>query len=107
MCGEEGQKIFSEVTGRVPNNVGLIESFWAPKVQENHGLTNTAAFVTAFNKGEADVISGLPRAQYWNEVVKPVGWDPLVAGTASAADVLPLVDEGVQKILDDYWASVA
>jgi multiple sugar transport system substrate-binding protein len=107
MCGEEGQKIFSEVTGRVPNNVSLIESFWAPKVQENHGLTNTAAFVTAFNKGEADVISGLPRAQYWNEVVKPVGWDPLVAGSASAADVLPLVDEGVQKILDDYWASVA
>jgi hypothetical protein len=35
------------------------------------------------------------------------GWDPLVAGSASAADVLPLVDEGVQKILDDYWASQA
>jgi len=29
----------------------------------------------------------------------------LMAGTASAADVLPLVDEGVQKLLDEYWAS--
>lgn len=104
-AGEEGQKIFSEKTGRVPNNYNLVESFWAPTVKENHGLTNTQAFLTAFGKGEADIISGLPRSQYWNEVVKPVGWDPLVGGSASAAEVLPKVDEGVQKLLDDYWAS--
>jgi multiple sugar transport system substrate-binding protein len=104
-CGEEGQKLFSQATGRIPNNFSLVESFWAPLVQENHGLANTQAFITAFSKGEADVISGLPRSQYWNEVVKPVGWDPLVAGAATAAEVLPKVDEGVQKLLDDYWAS--
>ena len=39
----------------------------------------------------------MPRSHDWNEVVKPVG-DPLIAGSAAAADVLPLVD-GVQKIL--------
>jgi multiple sugar transport system substrate-binding protein len=105
MSGEEGQQIFSELTGRLPNTFSLIESFWAPKVQENHGLTNTQAFVTAFSKGEVDVISGLPRSQYWNEVVKPTGWDPLLAGNATAADVLPAVDEGVQKLLDDYYAN--
>ncbi|MBK8047462.1 MAG: extracellular solute-binding protein [Anaerolineales bacterium] len=105
MSGEEGQKIFSEKTGRLPNNFDLVESFWAPMVQKNHGLTNTKAFVEAFSKGEVDVISGLPRSQYWNEVVKPVGWDPLIAGSATAADVLPKVDEGVQKLLDDYYAS--
>jgi ABC-type glycerol-3-phosphate transport system substrate-binding protein len=103
--GEEGQKIFSEVTGRIPNNVALIESFWAPLVAENHGVTNWQAFTTAFSKGEVDIVSGLPRTQYWNEVIKPVGWDPLIAGSASAADVLPQVDAGVQKLLDDYWAS--
>jgi multiple sugar transport system substrate-binding protein len=105
MSGEDGQRIFSEITGRIPNSFDLIDSFWAPKVQENHGLTNTQAFVTAFGKGEVDVISGLPRSQYWNEVVKPVGWDPLVAGNATAADVLPQVDAGVQQLLDDYYAS--
>ncbi len=105
MAGEEGQKIFSTTTGRIPNNMALVESFWAPMVKENHGVGNTAAFLTAFAKGEVDVISGLPRTQYWNEVVKPVGWDPLIAGGVSAADVLPQVDTGVQKILDDYWAS--
>ncbi len=103
--GEEGQKIFSAATGRIPNNFDLVESFWAPQVQEAHGLTNTQAFITAFSKGEADIISGLPRSQYWNEVVKPVGWDPLLGGSATAAEVLPLVDEGVQKLLDEYWAS--
>lgn len=104
-AGEEGQKIFSQTTGRIPNNESLITSFWEPMVQETYGLTNTAAFLTAFRNGESDVVSGLPRTQYWNEVVKPVGWDPLIAGTAAAVDVLPLVDEGVQKILDDYWAN--
>ncbi|MCB0121642.1 MAG: extracellular solute-binding protein [Caldilineaceae bacterium] len=107
MSGEDGQKIFSEITGRIPNSFALIDSFWAPKVQENHGLTNTQAFVTAFSHGVADIISGLPRSQYWNEVVRPVGWDPLIAGSASAADVLPAVDEGVQALLDDYYASKA
>jgi multiple sugar transport system substrate-binding protein len=107
MSGEEGQRIFSELTGRIPNNFDLVESFWAPKVQENHGLTNTAAFLTAFGKGEVDVISGLPRSQYWNEVVKPTGWDPLIAGSATAAEVLPLVDEGIQALLDEYNASRA
>lgn len=105
MSGEEGQKIFSEITGRIPNNFDLVESFWAPTVQANFGLTNTQAFLTGFTNGVADVISGLPRSQYWNEVVKPVGWDPLLGGSASAADVLSKVDEGVQKLLDDYWAS--
>ncbi len=107
MSAEEGQKIFSEITGRMPNSFDLLESFWAPKVQENHGLTNTQAFVTAFSKGVVDVISGLPRAQYWNEVVKPAGWDPLIAGSATAAEVLPRVDEGVQALLDEYYASQA
>ncbi len=105
MSGEEGQKIFSTVTGRIPNNVALVESFWAPMVQEQYGLTNTGAFLKAFDKGEIDIVSGLPRTQYWNEVIKPVGWDPLIAGTTTAADVMPQVDAGVQKLFDDFWAS--
>ena len=107
MSGEEGQKIFSTATGRIPNNVSLIESFWAPSIEANHGVKNYKAFLTAFENGVSDIISGLPRTQYWLEVVKPVGWDPLMGGQATAAEVLPLVDQGVQKILDDYWASKA
>lgn len=107
MAGEDGQKIFSTITGRIPNNVDLIGSFWEPMVKEQFGLTNTGAFLQAFLKGEIDIVSGLPRAQYWNEVVKPVGWDPLIAGSATAADVMPLVDAGVQKLFDDYWAAQA
>lgn len=104
MSGEEGQKIHSDLTGRIPNNPALVESYWAPTIEANHGVKNYKAFLTAFENGVSDVISGLPRNTYWLEVVKPVGWDPLMGGQATAADVLPLVDEGVQKILDDYWA---
>jgi hypothetical protein len=42
----------------------------------------------------------------WSEIVKPTGWDPLINGSASAADVLPLVDEQLQAKLDEYWANV-
>ncbi len=107
MSGEEGQKIFSTITGRIPNNVDLIASFWEPMVKEQFGLTNTSAFLKAFEKGEIDIVSGLPRAQYWNEVVKPMGWDLVIAGSSTAAEVLPQVDAGVQQMFDDYWASVS
>jgi hypothetical protein len=29
----------------------------------------------------------------------------LLGGSAKAADVLPKVDEELQKVLDEYWAS--
>ncbi len=107
ISGEEGQRLFCEPTGRMPNNPDLLESWWGPLVEQNHGLTNWRAFITGFGKGEIDIVSGLPRSQFWLEVIKPVGWDPLIAGSANAADVLPDVDAGVQDLLDDYWASIA
>ena len=104
MGGEEGQKIFSEVSGRIPNNVELIESYWGPTAKERFGMENFKAFATAFTKGEIDVVSGINRAQFWNEAIKPIGWDPLVGGSAPAAGVLPRVAEVVQKRLDKSWA---
>ena len=53
------------------------------------------------------MIGGVNRTKMWGEVVKPVGYDPLLGGSATAAEVLPKVDEGVQKLLDDYWATVS
>lgn len=41
----------------------------------------------------------------WSQVVKPIGWDPLIAGTARAAEVLPKVDEALQKLLDEAYRS--
>lgn len=90
-------------TGRIPNNYALVDSFWAPMVQKNHGLTNTKAFLTAFEKGEADVISGMPRSQYWNEVVKPVGWDPLIAGSCLW---LPMCCHWWTQACRRFWTSI-
>jgi multiple sugar transport system substrate-binding protein len=106
MAGDEGNKVYSDITGRLPNNLGLLESFWLPKIQENFQVGNGKAFLEAFKRSEVDVVGGVPRSKMWGEVVKPVGYDPLTGGSAKAADVLPKVDEGIQKLLDEYWASV-
>lgn len=102
--GEEGQKIYSSITGRLPNTTALIESFWLPTIEERFGVKNGKAFIEAFNRSEVDVVGGVTRGKIWSEVVKPVGWDPIINNSATAAEVLPKVSEGVQKLLDDYWA---
>lgn len=104
MGGEEGQKIYSTLTGRLPNTSELIANFWIPTIEERFGVTNGQAFVEAVKRTEVDVIGGVSRGQMWNEVVKPVGWDPLLNNSATAAEVLPAVTEGVQALLDAHWA---
>lgn len=104
LADEEGNKVLSEVLGLMPNSVKLVEEFWIPKIKEAFGVSNGQAFLEAFRRAEVDVIGGIPRSQMWNEVVKPVAWDPLTLGSATAADVLPEVDRQLQAVLDEYWA---
>jgi multiple sugar transport system substrate-binding protein len=105
MASEEGNKLYSETTGRIPNSFALIESFWIPTIKEKFGVENGQAFIDAFKSSEVDVIGGVNRTKMWSEVVKPVGYDPLLGNSATAAEVMPAVNEGVQQLLDDYWAS--
>lgn len=105
MAGEEGNKIYSRITGRIPNTDALIEEFWLPIVTEQFEVKNGRAFLEAFKRSEVDVVGKVPRSQMWSQVVKPIGWDPLIAGTARAAEVLPKVDEALQKLLDEAYRS--
>jgi multiple sugar transport system substrate-binding protein len=103
MAGEEGCKIYSETTGRIPNTDALISSFWLPVIEQKFEVKNGKVFLEAFAKSEVDVVGKVPRSKMWSEVVKPVAWDVLMAGKATAAEVLPKVDEGVQKLLDEAY----
>jgi multiple sugar transport system substrate-binding protein len=105
-ASEEGDKIYSETTGRMPNNLSLLESWWIPTVQEKFQITNAKAFLEAFKNSEVDVIGGVPRSKMNGEVVKPLAYDKLVAQIATAAEVLPEVDAAMQALLDEYWAGV-
>jgi multiple sugar transport system substrate-binding protein len=107
MASEEGDKIYSEVTGRMPNNLALLESFWVPTVQEKFQFSNANAFIEAFKNSEVDVIGGVPRSKLNGEVVRPIAYDRLVNNSATAAEVLPEVDVAVQALLDEYWADVS
>ncbi len=105
MASEEGDKVYAEITGRIPNTFDLIESFWIPTIEERFGVKNGQAFLESFKRSEVDVIGGIPRSKMWSEVVKPVGWDPLIGGSATAEEVLPKVDEELQAMIDEYWES--
>jgi multiple sugar transport system substrate-binding protein len=105
MAGE-GNKLYCETTGRIPSSVGLIESWWIPMIAERFQVKNGKAFVEAFKRSQVDVIGAITRTKITNEVVKPVAWDLLNNGKATAAEVMSKVDAGVQKLLDDYWATV-
>lgn len=105
--GEEGEKIFCGINGRVPNSFDLIENFWGPMVEEKFGVSNYRVVVDALKYADVDVIGGIPRRTMWNEVVKPVGWDPMIGETAKAEEVLPEVDKKLQAILDEYWEEQA
>ncbi len=100
-ASEEGQKLYSGATGRMPNSLALTESFWLPQVQERYQLTNAKAFLDALKRAQVDVIGKLPRSKMWSEVVKPLAYDPLTNNSAKAADVLPKVDAALQKLLDE------
>ncbi len=104
LAGEEGNRLYSEMTGRIPNSFDLIESFWIPTIQERFGVETGQAFIEALRLAEVDVIGGVNRTKIWAEVVKPVGYDPLLGNNATAAEVMPAVDEGVQALFDEYWA---
>jgi multiple sugar transport system substrate-binding protein len=104
-ASEEGDKIYSETTGRMPNNMSLLESWWVPTVEERFEITNAKAFIEAFKNSEVDVIGGVPRSKMNGEVVKPLAYDKLVNNSATAAQVLPEVDAAMQALLDEYWAS--
>ncbi len=105
LAGEEGNTTYATITGRIPNNAELVENFWVPAVAERFGAENAANFIEAFKRSEVDVVGGISRSQFWAEAVKPIGYDPIIANDATAAEVMPAVDEAVQAILDEFWAS--
>jgi len=100
MGDSEGNKVYCEATGRVPNDPALVESWWLPTIKERYGVDNGDQWLKIIDNLEVDVI-GPSRSAIWNECIKPLGWDPMWVGEKTAAEVLPEVDACVQGLLDD------
>ncbi len=62
-------------------------------------------FIEANKNTQLDVVSGVPRSKMWAEVVKPAGYDPMLANSKKASEVLADVDAKLNKLLDEYWAA--
>jgi multiple sugar transport system substrate-binding protein len=106
LVSEEGNKIYSETTGRIPSNLELAQSWWVPRTKELYQIENGQVFLDAFKEGQIDVVSGVPRSRMWAEVIKPNGWDAMNNGSAGPSEVFPVVDQKLQALLDEYWKSV-
>ena len=101
MAQPEGNKVYSETSGRMPNTFALIQDWWLPTMEKNFGVKNGKVFIDAFKAGQLDVVGLVPRSKIWPQAVKPLAWDKLIAGTAKASEVLADVDKAVQKMLDE------
>jgi ABC-type glycerol-3-phosphate transport system substrate-binding protein len=100
LVSEEGNKIYSETTGRIPSNLDLAKSWWVPRTKELYQIENGQAFLDAFKEGQIDVVSvKAPRSKMWSEVVKPTAWDAINNASAKPADVFPQVDEKINALL--------
>ena len=101
LVSEEGNKQYSTITGRIPSNLALAESWWVPRTKELYQIENGKAFLDAFKEGQIDVVSGkVPRSRMWSEVVKPTAWDAINNGSAKPAEVFPKVDEKLNALLN-------
>jgi ABC-type glycerol-3-phosphate transport system substrate-binding protein len=103
MADTEGNQVYCQETGRVPNDPSLVESWWLPTIEERYGVENGDQWLKIIQNLEVDVI-GISRAQIWNECAKPIAWDPMVTGEKTAAEVLPELDACVQALLDELNA---
>lgn len=100
LVSEEGNKLYSETTGRIPSNLDLAQSWWVPRAKELYQVENAQAFLDAFKEGQIDVVSvKAPRSKLWSEVVKPTAWDAINNGSAKPADVFPQVDAKINALL--------
>ena len=88
--------------GRQPNTPEHIEKFWLKTAQDTFNFQNAQAFVDAMDTGVVHV-TGLYDITIYNEVFNPFR-DALIAGDATAAELLPQVNKDLQAMCDEYWA---
>ncbi|MBC7077247.1 MAG: extracellular solute-binding protein, partial [Synergistales bacterium] len=99
---EKAQRLWSEMTGRQPNNPDFIERFWAPKAREQFNFENTQAFIDAMDTGIVHV-TGLYDITIYNEIFNPFR-DAVVAGKATVPELIDGVNKALQAMCDEYWA---
>lgn len=99
--GEGGQKHVAQ-GGRQPVTPEFNERFWVPLAKQQFGLQNTSAFIKAFETGILHFAAEMNDLYLYNEVLKEA-FDKMIAGQATARDLIPAVNTRLQQILDEYW----
>jgi ABC-type glycerol-3-phosphate transport system substrate-binding protein len=99
---EKAQRLWSEMTGRQPNNPDFIERFWVPMAQEQFNFENAQALVDAMDTGIVHVM-GLNDLEIYDHIFNPFR-DKVVAGEATVHELIDGVNDQLQAMIDEYWA---
>ncbi|NPV06589.1 MAG: extracellular solute-binding protein [Anaerolineae bacterium] len=100
--GPDAQRHVAE-GGRQPGVLEDIGAVWAPLAREQYSFENTDAFSKGFDTGIVHLCFELSDTYFYNEVLKAT-FDAMVAGDATAYELMPEANDTMQKIIDDYWS---
>jgi multiple sugar transport system substrate-binding protein len=102
-AGSEGGQKHVAAGGRQPVTPQYMEQYWVPAAKETYGLENMDAFINAFETGIVHLAGEVDDRYLYNEVLQAV-FDKMIAGEATAHEVIPDANAAIQQILDEYWA---
>lgn len=108
ILGDTGQEIIAK-GGRQCGRPETMDKFWVPIATERYNFENAQAFIRALEQGRNPIIAGEGadlKALTAAGGPYPMAHDRLVEGDP-AGEVLSEMNEGMQDILDDYWAKRA
>jgi ABC-type glycerol-3-phosphate transport system substrate-binding protein len=102
VASDKGQQRIA-TGGRQPATPEWIRKYWMDGVKKNYNFQNAEAFAKALEIGGVSVVGEIDETLLWNEALKEA-WDAMQGGMKKASEVIPVANQKIQKILDDYWA---
>jgi multiple sugar transport system substrate-binding protein len=103
ILSDEGQTIIAE-GGRMAGHPDNIDKIWGPIASKTYNFTNVSAFSNGMREGATPLIMGQGSEihAYGGGPITKL-WDSLLGLQQTAAEAVPEANDGIQRILDDYW----
>lgn len=105
ILSDEGQTVIAN-GGRMTGHPDNIDKIWGPIVTKKFNLKNISAYSNGMREGATPLImgQGTELNAYGGGPINKL-WDQLLGLQKTAKDAVPEANDGIQKLLDDYWKS--
>jgi multiple sugar transport system substrate-binding protein len=105
ILSDEGQTIIAN-GGRMTGNPDNIDKIWGPIASKKFNFQNISAFSNGMREGSTPLImgQGTELNAYGGGPITKL-WDALLGVQKTAKEAVPEANDGIQRMLDDYWKS--